>query len=158
MLVLTSQCQVLTWLLKESLGGNSRTCMIAAISPADYEETLSTLRYADQAKRIKTNAVVNEDPNAKMIRELKEELAVLRQRAVGGSSEAIFDENTPPEKQMVTYKTKDGEIRTVTSKQQHSYSHVPDKTHRISGYRAGTSGKLGSFRKVDGLAERKLGR
>jgi hypothetical protein len=132
--------------------------MIAAISPADYEETLSTLRYADQAKRIKTNAVVNEDPNAKMIRELKEELAVLRQRAVGGSSEAIFDENTPPEKQMVTYKTKDGEIRTVTSKQRAIYSPVPDKTHLISDYRVGTSGKLGSFRKVDGLAERKLGR
>jgi hypothetical protein len=40
--------QVLTWLLKDSLGGNSKTAMIAAISPADYEETLSTLRYADQ--------------------------------------------------------------------------------------------------------------
>lgn len=37
---------VLTWLLKDSLGGNSKTAMIAAISPADYEETLSTLRYA----------------------------------------------------------------------------------------------------------------
>lgn len=40
--------QVLTWLLKDSLGGNSKTAMIAAISPADYDETLSTLRYADQ--------------------------------------------------------------------------------------------------------------
>lgn len=52
--------------------------MIAAISPADYEETLSTLRYADQAKKIKNKAVVNEDPNAKLVRELKEELEVLR--------------------------------------------------------------------------------
>ncbi|KAI7852557.1 hypothetical protein BDC45DRAFT_443497 [Circinella umbellata] len=71
---------VLTWLLKDSLGGNSKTAMIAAISPADYEETLSTLRYADQAKKIKNKAVVNEDPNAKMIRELKEELDLLRNR------------------------------------------------------------------------------
>ncbi|CAO3631695.1 unnamed protein product [Cunninghamella blakesleeana] len=71
---------VLTWLLKDSLGGNSKTAMIAAISPADYDETLSTLRYADQAKKIKNKAVVNEDPNAKMIRELKEELEVLRNR------------------------------------------------------------------------------
>ena len=70
--------QVLTWLLKDSLGGNSKTAMIAAISPADYEETLSTLRYADQAKKIKNKAVVNEDPNAKLVRELKEELEVLR--------------------------------------------------------------------------------
>lgn len=70
--------QVLTWLLKDSLGGNSKTAMIAAISPADYEETLSTLRYADQAKKIKNKAVVNEDPNAKLVRELKEELELLR--------------------------------------------------------------------------------
>ena len=52
--------------------------MIAAISPADYDETLSTLRYADQAKRIKNKAIVNEDPNARLIRELKEELQALR--------------------------------------------------------------------------------
>lgn len=52
--------------------------MIAAISPADYEETLGTLRYADQAKKIKNKAVVNEDPNAKLVRELKEELEMLR--------------------------------------------------------------------------------
>ncbi|KAG2230512.1 hypothetical protein INT48_008317 [Thamnidium elegans] len=71
---------VLTWLLKDSLGGNSKTAMIAAISPADYDETLSTLRYADQAKKITNKAVVNEDPNAKMIRELKEELDTLRDR------------------------------------------------------------------------------
>ena len=73
-----SMLQVLTWLLKDSLGGNSKTAMIAAISPADYEETLSTLRYADQAKKIKNKAVVNEDPNAKLVRELKEELDMLR--------------------------------------------------------------------------------
>ncbi|GAA5816305.1 hypothetical protein MFLAVUS_009831 [Mucor flavus] len=70
---------VLTWLLKDSLGGNSKTCMIAAISPADYDETISTLRYADQAKKIKTKAVVNEDPNAKVMRELKDEVEALRQ-------------------------------------------------------------------------------
>eukprot|EP00118_Oscarella_pearsei_P013302 m.105220 g.105220 ORF g.105220 m.105220 type:complete len:1030 (+) comp37217_c0_seq30:391-3480(+) len=66
---------VLTKLLKNALGGNSKTIMIAAISPADinYEETLSTLRYADRAKQIKTKAVVNETPTEKLIRELKEE-------------------------------------------------------------------------------------
>lgn len=53
--------KVLTWLLKDSLGGNSRTAMIACISPSDYDETLSTLRYADQAKRIRTRAIVNQD-------------------------------------------------------------------------------------------------
>uniref|UniRef100_A0A8C1UDI7 Kinesin family member 1C n=1 Tax=Cyprinus carpio TaxID=7962 RepID=A0A8C1UDI7_CYPCA len=72
---------VLTWLLRENLGGNSRTAMIAALSPADinYEETLSTLRYADRAKQIKCNAVINEDPNARLVRELKEEVNRLKE-------------------------------------------------------------------------------
>ncbi|XP_039953583.1 kinesin-like protein unc-104 isoform X8 [Bactrocera tryoni] len=71
---------VLTWLLRENLGGNSKTAMIAAISPADinYDETLSTLRYADRAKQIVCKAIVNEDANAKLIRELKEEIQKLR--------------------------------------------------------------------------------
>ncbi|XP_056598617.1 kinesin-like protein KIF1A isoform X9 [Triplophysa dalaica] len=71
---------VLTWLLRENLGGNSRTAMIAALSPADinYDETLSTLRYADRAKQIRCNAVINEDPNNRLVRELKEEVARLK--------------------------------------------------------------------------------
>ncbi|MCJ1474772.1 Kinesin [Lambiella insularis] len=52
---------ILTWLLKDSLGGNSKTAMIACIAPCDYDETLSTLRYADQAKHIRTRAIVNQD-------------------------------------------------------------------------------------------------
>ena len=57
----------LTRLLQDSLGGNTRTVMIATLSPAafNYEETLSTLRYADRAKRIKNCPVVNEDPKAR---------------------------------------------------------------------------------------------
>lgn len=64
---------MLTKLLQNALGGNSKTIMIAALSPADinYSETISTLRYADRAKRIKTKAIINEDPTAKLIRELK---------------------------------------------------------------------------------------
>uniref|UniRef100_A0A8C3XV52 Kinesin family member 13B n=1 Tax=Chelydra serpentina TaxID=8475 RepID=A0A8C3XV52_CHESE len=71
---------VLTWLLKDSLGGNSKTAMVATVSPAadNYDETLSTLRYADRAKNIVNHAVVNEDPNARIIRELREEVEKLR--------------------------------------------------------------------------------
>lgn len=105
---------VLTWLLKDSLGGNSRTFMIAAISPADYEETLSTLRYADQAKKIQNKAVVNEDANAKLVRELKEELALLRARVAGTSGESVYDSSIPAEQQIVRYQTKSGEIKSVT--------------------------------------------
>uniref|UniRef100_A0A8D8RF75 Kinesin-like protein n=3 Tax=Cacopsylla melanoneura TaxID=428564 RepID=A0A8D8RF75_9HEMI len=71
---------VLTWLLKDSLGGNSKTIMIAAISPADvnYSETLSTLRYANRAKNIINKPTVNEDPNTRIIRELHDEITKLK--------------------------------------------------------------------------------
>ncbi|KAK4168005.1 putative kinesin-like protein unc-104 [Cladorrhinum sp. PSN259] len=115
---------VLTWLLKDSLGGNSMTAMIAAISPADinYDETLSTLRYADSAKRIKNHAVVNEDANARMIRELKEELAVLRSKLGGGGGaggaavpvEEVYAEGTPLEQQIVSITQADGTVKKVS--------------------------------------------
>jgi kinesin family member 1 len=112
---------VLTWLLKDSLGGNSMTAMIAAISPADinFDETLSTLRYADSAKRIKNHAVVNEDPNARMIRELKEELAQLRSKLGGGGGAGAspgeqYDPNTPLDQQFVSIAQADGSIKKVS--------------------------------------------
>ncbi len=108
---------VLTMLLQNSLGGNAKTVMIAAISPADInydvrtvrctvprcalllqrramicgvglvaclrQETVSTLRYADRAKQIKNKAVVNEDPNEKLIRGLRSEIEELRKALQG---------------------------------------------------------------------------
>uniref|UniRef100_A0AAR2JEB3 Kinesin-like protein KIF14 n=1 Tax=Pygocentrus nattereri TaxID=42514 RepID=A0AAR2JEB3_PYGNA len=84
---------ILTWLLKESLGGNSKTAMIATLSPAasNVDESLSTLRYAQQARLIINVAKVNEDTNAKLIRELKAEVEKLR--AAQMSSQGIDPEN-----------------------------------------------------------------
>lgn len=81
----------LTWLLKESLGGNSKTVMVASISPAekDVKETLSTLRYANRAKRIKNKPVLNEDPRETLIKALRAEIdslrAVMQTMAVTGA-------------------------------------------------------------------------
>lgn len=71
---------VLTWLLKDSLGGNSKTVMIATVSPADcnYGETLSTLHYANRAKNITNKPTVNEDNNTKLIRDLRAEIDRLK--------------------------------------------------------------------------------
>jgi hypothetical protein len=82
---------ILTWLLKDSLGGNSKTAMIACISPTDYDETLSTLRYADQAKRIRTRAVVNEDQISQAerdaeIKHMQETIRTLQQSVSAASS------------------------------------------------------------------------
>ena len=81
---------MLTWLLKDSLGGNSKTIMIATISPADvnHNETLSTLRYANRAKNIINKPTVNEDANVKLIRELREEID--RMRAVMSGDPAML--------------------------------------------------------------------
>ena len=74
----------LTRILQNALGGNSKTLMICAISPAtdNYEETLSTLRYADQAKKIQNKAVVNESESDKLIRNLTEEREELKNRVL----------------------------------------------------------------------------
>ncbi|XP_045565967.1 uncharacterized protein isoform X2 [Salmo salar] len=71
---------LLTWLLKDSLGGNSKTIMIATLSPADvhYGETLRTLRYANRAKNIVVKPTVNEDSGVRVIRELQQEVGRLR--------------------------------------------------------------------------------
>lgn len=70
----------LTRMLQDSLGGNSRTCMIACVSPADinYEETLNTLRYANRARNIRNKPVVNRDPNAAQIAQLRQQLSAAR--------------------------------------------------------------------------------
>ncbi|XP_057698379.1 kinesin-like protein KIF16B [Corythoichthys intestinalis] len=87
---------VLTWLLKDSLGGNSKTIMIATVSPADvnYGETLSTLRYANRAKNIVNKPTVNEDANVRLIRELRAEIARLKALLVQGNQVALLDSPT----------------------------------------------------------------
>jgi len=70
----------LTRLLQDSLGGNTKTVMVANMGPADYnyDETISTLRYANRAKNIKNKPKINEDPKDAMLREFQEEIARLK--------------------------------------------------------------------------------
>ncbi|XP_071955495.1 kinesin-like protein KIF17 isoform X2 [Antedon mediterranea] len=71
----------LTRLLQDSLGGNTKTLMVACLSPADnnYDETLSTLRYANRAKNIKNKPKINEDPKDALLREYQEEIKKLKE-------------------------------------------------------------------------------
>ena len=70
----------LTRILQDSLGGNSRTTMIACVSPAEtnYEESLSTIRYASRARNIKNKPVVNRDPNSMLIESLRQQIQSLQ--------------------------------------------------------------------------------
>ncbi|CAI2350521.1 unnamed protein product [Caenorhabditis sp. 36 PRJEB53466] len=90
----------LTRLLQDSLGGNSKTVMVACIGPASYnfEETLGTLRYANRAKNIKNQPKINEDPKDALLREFQEEIEMLREqlknrknRTKGGGTQSFYD-------------------------------------------------------------------
>merc|ERR1719230_1087988 len=76
----------LTRLLQNSLGGNAKTVMCANCGPADYnyDETLSTLRYANRAKNIKNKPKINEDPKDAMLRDLSDQIAALKAKLKGG--------------------------------------------------------------------------
>ncbi|KPA82562.1 putative Unc104-like kinesin [Leptomonas pyrrhocoris] len=78
----------LTWILKDNLGGNSKTVMLATISPSSmqYEETMSTLRYAERAKKIVNKAVVNETNNNELVAALQKEISFLRSQLVSAST------------------------------------------------------------------------
>jgi hypothetical protein len=91
---------VLTWILKESLGGNSKTYMIATISPSslNYNETLSTLRYASNAKQIINTVKINEDQNDKIIRVLRDEIKMLKECLTTKRASGIL--NTPEVKKL----------------------------------------------------------
>merc|ERR1719333_2015181 len=88
----------LTRLLQDSLGGNTRTVMVANVGPADYnfDETLSTLRYANRAKSIKNKPRINEDPKDAMIREFEEEIARLRAMLGGEGGDIPLNEDGTP--------------------------------------------------------------
>ena len=84
----------LTRLLQNSLGGNAKTVMCANCGPADYnyDETLSTLRYANRAKNIKNKPKINEDPKDAMLREYQEQIKALKEQLEATQRGVMFDE------------------------------------------------------------------
>ncbi|GFY41219.1 kinesin-like protein KIF17 [Trichonephila inaurata madagascariensis] len=89
----------LTRLLQDSLGGNTKTLMVACLSPADnnYDETLSTLRYANRAKNITNKPKVNEDPKDALLREYQEEIRRLKDM-LSGQIPVLEDEKSDVDK------------------------------------------------------------
>ncbi|XP_065829280.1 kinesin-like protein KIF3A isoform X2 [Oscarella lobularis] len=115
----------LTRLLQDSLGGNAKTVMIANIGPAgyNYDETLSTLRYADRAKRIKNKARINEDPKDALLRQYQEEIEMLRKQleednedSEGDESEEEVEEEDENGRKVVRKRKKERK-RSITPKQ-----------------------------------------
>ena len=98
----------LTRLLQDSLGGNTKTVMIANVGPSGYnfDETISTLRYANSAKNIKNDVRINEDPKDALLRKFQEEIKILREQLAKNSTgeggqiiEQVIEEEDPEEMQ-----------------------------------------------------------
>jgi len=85
----------LTMLLQDSLGGNTKTVMIANVGPADYnyDETLSTLWYASNAKKIKNKPKINEDPKDALLREYQDEIEKLKMRLSGMDTKMAINDS-----------------------------------------------------------------
>ncbi|XP_017472361.1 PREDICTED: kinesin-like protein KIF13B [Rhagoletis zephyria] len=138
---------VLTWLLKDNLGGNSKTVMVATISPSgdNYEETLSTLRYADRAKRIVNHAVVNEDPNARIIRELRLEVEALRNMLKHATGSPVGDV------QRVDIHDKLAESENLMKQISQTWEEKLVKTERIQNERQQALEKMGISVQASGI-------
>ncbi|XP_033227656.1 chromosome-associated kinesin KIF4 [Belonocnema kinseyi] len=108
----------LTRLLQDSLGGNSMTLMIACVSPADYnlDETLSTLRYADRARKIKNKPVINQDPQVAEINRLKKVIQDLKSSRLSQEIQGLV--SCPPEHQELEEKNQlmQKKLRALTEK------------------------------------------
>lgn len=131
----------LTWLLKDSLGGNSKTVILAAISPADcnYVETMSTLRYANRAKNIINKPTVNEDPNVKLIRDLRSEIVFLKSLLEGNPSfglstqVSIGSAGTDSEDKIINeIETKQSQIDQITSQIMSAWQERYDNYFEVS--------------------------
>uniref|UniRef100_A0A0N4ZJS2 Kinesin-like protein n=1 Tax=Parastrongyloides trichosuri TaxID=131310 RepID=A0A0N4ZJS2_PARTI len=115
----------LTRLLQDSLGGNTKTIMVACISPSDnnYDETLSTLRYANRAKNIKNKPKINEDPKDALLREYQEEIERLKAYVKEGSNlrrKSIIDIETEKQQLRKEYEESIQKIRSEYEHEQKS--------------------------------------
>ncbi|XP_076632503.1 kinesin family member nebbish isoform X2 [Colletes latitarsis] len=145
---------VLTWLLKESLGGNSRTAMLGTVSPANIhvEETLSTLRYACQVRAIVNRIRINEDPHEKLIRELKTEVLRLRgvregyERQLGAFPRRLLDSIAPITENNDEIKQKQQEIDKLKNQLKKTEEQLTVTQNTIEN----NNGKLVLSSEVDG--------
>ena len=139
----------LTRILQNALGGNSKTLMICAISPSNdnYDETLSTLRYADQAKKIKCHAKINESPKDKMIRELKEENEKLKKELLLKQGKSIPREDEDAREEQMRIMLMNKELQEEIEQIREQLRLAQDKANEVQ--------KEGNIEKFDSEEEKK---
>ncbi|XP_013790646.1 kinesin-like protein KIF17 [Limulus polyphemus] len=134
----------LTRLLQDSLGGNTKTLMVACLSPADnnYDETLSTLRYANRAKSIKNKPKINEDPKDALLREYQEEIQRLKELLSGQPPSDVIalkeeienEENNLAEQLRKEYDNRVKDLQDKYRREQESKAKLQDDVNRLRAY------------------------
>lgn len=121
---------ILTWLLKDSLGGNSKTIMIATISPAsiNYDETLSTLQYAARAKDIVNKVTINTDGNEKILKGLRSDMLELEAKISRLISSAFLSDEEKAS--ILKYKEDFSECQQLVSQLSESWESRLHKAHK----------------------------
>ncbi|XP_040200567.1 kinesin-like protein KIF3A isoform X3 [Rana temporaria] len=139
----------LTRLLQDSLGGNSKTMMCANIGPADYnyDETISTLRYANRAKNIKNKARINEDPKDALLRQFQKEIEELKKKLdqgeeISGSEDSGSEEDDDEDGEIGEDGEKKKRRREPTGKKKVSPDKMAEMQARIDEERKALEAKL----------------
>ncbi|KAI7731992.1 hypothetical protein M8C21_030180 [Ambrosia artemisiifolia] len=118
----------LTRLLQDSLGGNSKTVMIACVSPADTnaEETLNTLKYANRARNIQNKAIVNRDPVTAQMQRMKNQIEQLQAELlyVKGDSSTPFEELQILKQKIALLETSNAELQNQLQEHQVNFEHL----------------------------------
>ncbi|KAG5507042.1 hypothetical protein JKF63_05788 [Porcisia hertigi] len=146
----------LTWLLKNSLDGNSKTTMVATVSPhaSSFEEACQTLRYASRAKQIITVVAINEDPQVRLIKDLTMEVAELKAqlRAEGKAVkyddeyvDALQERNAALEKELI--ETRD-ELERKSSQLAALKASRPPSMYTCSTLKASNAGAAGAAKEL----------
>ncbi|KAJ3069513.1 Kinesin-like protein kif3a [Podochytrium sp. JEL0797] len=160
----------LTRLLQDSLGGNAKTLMIATLSPAsyNYDETVSTLRYANRAKNIKNKPKINEDPKDAMLREFQEEIKRLKQQLEAaehggdmvegpdGQKRHVIEEVEEIEEIEEVEETEDEDEEEGAGKGSERSKSTRSKRSKKSGKRKDTAGGEGARVLHNGISEERL--
>ncbi|KAL9274197.1 Kinesin-like protein, partial [Drosera capensis] len=115
----------------DSLGGNSKTVMIACVSPADTnaEETLNTLKYANRARNIQNKAIVNRDPLAAQMQRMRNQIEQLQAEllAYRGESSVPFEELQILKQKISLLEASNSELRRELQEQKATCEHISQR-------------------------------
>jgi hypothetical protein len=128
---------VLTWILKDSLGGNSKTAIVATVSPseASYSESMSTLRYLERAKFVETNAVINENNSQDpYIKHLQHQLSAYKTKL----NTALAQNRQQDREHKSVVKAMTEELESLRSRSSTTHPHTTGDSDDISNMRSGS--------------------